>query len=407
LRNSKVIGLSIGKKTKADITHEIQNNIKPLPSIVKIDDDIMEGKNVIKVYVKGEDTPYAAYGRYYIRINDADIVMTSSQLQKFFEEKEDNYLKWEQTETPYGIDDIDEDLLIDCIRTANEKGRLEYVYRNAKEALNKLGLLTDNDKLNNAGLYLFGNNKPLIIKEANFPTDDRTNFGEIKEFKGNIIECIKESISYIQNHISFKSNIVGIQREEIPEIPLRAIREIVVNSFAHCSYAKIGDYNQYVIYKSSIKIYNPGSIIKGIDPMSFASGKVGSKIRNLLISSTLFKYGYIDAFGTGFFRTFTLCSQHDVDYKYFEDEFGFTFVFYRKQDFLYDKINDKINDKIKILDREIIKLIAQNKYITIVEISKETKKSEPTVHRHLDNLMNSGIIRRVGSRKNGYWELLK
>jgi ATP-dependent DNA helicase RecG len=103
--------------------------------------------------------------------------------------------------------------------------------------------------------------------------------------------------------------------------------EIVVNSFAHCSYAKKGDFNQYVIYKSFISIYNPGLIIKGINPMEFASGKVGSKIRNLLIASTLYKYGFIDAFGTGFNRTFTLCAKSNVDYKYREDEFGLTFIF--------------------------------------------------------------------------------
>ena len=401
--DSRLVGITIGKKTKADITHEIQNNLKPLPSTIKIDEIVEDNKNIIKVYVKGKDTPYSAYGRYYIRINDSDIVMDSNQLQRFFEEKEDNYLKWEQTETQYSIDDINEDLLIDCIRTANEKGRLEYVYRNPKEALSKLGLITSNDKLNNAGLFLFGNNKPLTIKEANYPTDNRTEFGEIKEFKGNIIECIKETVSYIQNHISFKSNIVGIQREEIPEIPVRAIREIVVNSFAHCSYARVGDYNQYVIYKSSVRIYNPGSIIKGIDPINFASGKVGSKIRNLLIASTLFKYGYIDAFGTGFDRTFTLCSQNDVEYKYIEDDFGFTFVFERKKDFLNDRINDRINN----LDEQIKKLIIENKYITIPELSNLTEKSEPTINRHLNNLLKSKVIRRVGSRKTGYWEVLK
>ena len=136
--------------------------------------------------------------------------------------------------------------------------------------------------------------------------------------------------------------LVGVQREEIQEIPVRAIREIVVNSFAHCSYARVGDYNHYIVFKSSVNIYNPGSIIRGIDPKSFASGKVGSKIRNVLIASTLYKYGYIDAFGTGFDRTFTLCAKSGVKYKYREDEFGLTFVFARTQLSSNDKINDKI-----------------------------------------------------------------
>lgn len=252
----RIVGQNIGKKTISDITHEIQNNLKPLPSTVFIDDLEEEGKKIIKVIVEGKDTPYSAYGRYYIRIDDADILMSSSRLKRFFDNKEENYSGWEKTETIYGINDINEDLLIDCIRTANEKGRLNYVYRNASEALRKLGLLTENDKLNNAGWYLFGNNKPLKIKEANYPTDSRTEFGEIKEFKGNIFECIEESVSYIQNHISYKSNIEGLQRVETPEIPIRALREIIINSFAHCSYAINGDYNQYSIFNIQINNKN-------------------------------------------------------------------------------------------------------------------------------------------------------
>ena len=400
---SRIVGLTIGKKTIADITHELQNNLKPLPEKVLIEEELMESKSIIKVTVEGNDTPYSAYGRYYIRINDADIVMNSSQLQNFFESKEDNYSKWEQKETKYGIEDIDEDLLLDCIRTANEKGRLNYVYRNAKEALNKLGLLTENGLLNNAGFYLFGKNKPLIIKEANYPTDSRTEFGEIKEFRGNILECMNEMITYILNHISYKSEIVGIKREEKPEIPIRAIREIVVNSFAHCSYAREGDYNQCVIYKSYVRIYNPGSILNDIDPIRFASGNVGSKIRNILIASTLFKYGYIDSFGTGFDRAFTLCAQNNIDYKYINDEFGFTFIFNRKKDYLNDRINDVINDRINQLDEMIITELRNNKYLTTQQLSKITGKSEPTISRHLSTLVKNGYIKRVGSRKSGYW----
>ena len=403
--DGKVCGLTIGKKTKATITQEIQNHLKPFPINITVEDYMQDDHQLIRMKAAGDDTPYCAYGRYYIRVNDSDIQMDSYQLQSFFENKDESYSKWENTETDYTSADIDEDLLLDCIRTANEKGRLNYVYRNADEALEKLGLLTSSGKLNNAGWYLFGKGKPLTIKEANYPTDARTEFGEIKEFHGNIIECIHEALSYIQNHISYKSEIVGITREETPEIPIKAIREIVINSFAHCSYAKVDDYNQYVIYKSSIRIYNPGSIIKGIDPLRFASGQVGSKIRNVLIAATLYKYGLIDTFGTGFDRTFTLCAQAGVEYKYKEDEFGFSFIFLRNTSFLNDRLNDRINDRIKTLDNTIISAIKENKYITTAELVKLTGKSSSTINRHIKSLSEDGKISRIGSKKAGYWEL--
>lgn len=153
--DSRVVGVDIGKRTIADITHEIQNNLKPLPLKIEIKTFKEQEKNVIAVTVGGTDTPYSAYGRYYIRVNDSDIVMHSSQLEHFFESKKDTYSKWEKEDTKYGVDTIDEDLLLKCIREANEKGRLNYVYNNSLTALAKLGLITEDGYLNNAGYYLF------------------------------------------------------------------------------------------------------------------------------------------------------------------------------------------------------------------------------------------------------------
>lgn len=75
----------------------------------------------------------------------------------------------------------------------------------------------------------------------------------------------------------------------------------------------------------------------------------------------------------------------------------------RKQNFL----NDKINDKIDSIDKSIMEIIFENKYIAIPELASLIKKSEPTIHRHLGHLSKLNMIRRVGSRKTGYWEVLK
>lgn len=407
-----VCGQDIGKKTTSDISHEIRNNLKPIPN-VSIEIETLEEKEVIKIEASGEDTPYSAYGRYYTRVDDADIFMDSRQLWKYFESKSKTYSKWEEEITPYGIDKINEDLLIQFIRDANETGRLNYIYRNAEEALSKLNLINEEGYLNNAGYYLFGNDGPVLLKEVVYPTDERKKFTDLKQFEGNILECISEGLKYIQNNIHYHAEIIGTKREETPEIPIEALREILINSFAHCHYQK-GDYNEISITKSNVRIYNPGGILNDTSPKDFASGKVGSKIRNPLIATVLFKNGMIDAFGTGFDRAFKLCAQKSVDYKYQNDEYGFTFIFKRTDS---DKINDKINDKISDMindtdtvkltdvDNQIIKALKKNAYSTIVEIAETIGKSTPTVHRHIDKLVSMGIIERVGSRKSGCWEI--
>jgi len=407
--DGSICGQTIGRKTTSDISHEIRNNLKPLP-IIDISTKEMDGKDVIEVKASGKDTPYSAYGRYYTRVDDADVYMDSGLLCKYFESKDKTYSKWEEEITPYGIEHVDEELLIQYIREANEIGRLNYVYRNPIEALQKLNLVNDDGFLNNAGYYLFGNDGPVLLKEVIYPTDERTNFTDLKQFHGNILECIKEGMRYIQNNIHYAAEIVGAKREEIPEVPVKAVREIVINSFAHCKYQK-GDYNEITITKSKIRIYNPGGIINNVNPIEFANGKIGSKIRNPLIATVLFKNGLIDAFGTGFDRTFKVCAENGVDYEYKSDEFGFTFIFKRSVEKLQydkknDKINDKINDRIKSLDNEIIKMLKENPYMTIPQLAEKVRKSVITVHRHLDFLSDEGVIERVGSRKTGYWNVI-
>ena len=222
--NGTIVGLDIGKKTKSDVIHELINNLKPLPATLNV--DLNEENKIIIVHAEGKDAPYSAYKRYYIRLGDSDVSMANEQLKLFFEKQKDTNIERETTETCYDEKDIDENRLLANIRNSNEIGRMDYVYKNAHEALVKLGLLTENNKLNNAGYYLFSSKKPLKIKLALYPTDDRTEFGEIKTVQGNIYDCIDEAISYVNNHILYKSNIVGSQTIQIPEIPLKAIREI-------------------------------------------------------------------------------------------------------------------------------------------------------------------------------------
>lgn len=66
-----IFGQQLGKDTTSDISREIKNYIRPVisPSISCLD---IENKTVIKVEAYGEDKPYAAYGRYYLRSDDED-----------------------------------------------------------------------------------------------------------------------------------------------------------------------------------------------------------------------------------------------------------------------------------------------------------------------------------------------
>ena len=400
-----IFGQEIGKNTTSDISKAIKLYLKPRIT-PKIDIIKKDNKNIISVYVQGEDTPYSAYDRYYIRSDDEDLQMTNSQLENFFLNKNYDYSKWEKEKSDYGLEDVDEELLIKYVNKGLESGRINFLYRDAKTTLKKLELLNGN-KLNNAGYYLFSNRKPLLLKLATYPTDERIRFSDLKQFRGNIFECIDEAVKYVSNNIHWSASIVVMEIAEIPEIPFEAFREIIINSFAHMRVNSTSS-NEIYITPTKIHIYNPGPLVPGTSPEMFANGEQGSMIRNPLIATVLYYNKTIDAFGTGFERVFKLCK--NIKYQYINNQFGFSFEFIRnngqanKTRTMEAKpsFNTKItSDEAKILD------VIKSEHCTTKKMGEYIGKSIATVNRIVKSLINKGLIKRIGSNKTGFWEIIK
>ena len=49
--DGKVFGVNVGKKTLSDISNELRTNLKPLPTKIDINEEIIDGFTNIRVYV--------------------------------------------------------------------------------------------------------------------------------------------------------------------------------------------------------------------------------------------------------------------------------------------------------------------------------------------------------------------
>lgn len=400
LNDGTVVGQAIGKNTTHDISIEIKNRIRPsiIPSIEVKE---VKGKSYIEVKVEGDDAPYSAYSRYYIRSDDEDLIIEENELAKMFEKKSPDYAKWEETLSEYSLEAIDEKALIDYFFEAEEARRISFGYKDLRSAITRLGLYKD-EKLNNAGVYLFSNLKPIKLKEAVFNTDERISFSDMKLFEGNIFECIGESLRFLSSSLRWRVNIVGSKRVEEMEVPIEAIREIVVNAFTHAKYSSRSVLHEIIITPSYIKITSPGNIIGGIDPLLFAKGEKGPFPRNPLIAMTLYRNKTIESFATGFSRTFSLCDEKGISYKYESDDYSFSFTFFRKQ--IDDR--DKSREKMKVSNNMLILDMLKKKPSSGREtLSKELGLSTATISREMKTLQTLGLIERVGSKKTGYWKV--
>lgn len=72
-----------------------------------------------------------------------------------------------------------------------------------------------------------------------------------------------------------------------------------------------------------------------------------------------------------------------------------------------DNVTKETNAQLTERQRVLIALIQSNPQIAIPEMSRKTAVTERTIKRDLADLQAQGILRRVGGRKEGKWEVVK
>ena len=238
-----------------------------------------------------------------------------------------------------------------------------------------------------------------MLKLATFATETKETFLKLDHFGGNIYECIDKAISYILESIEWKITLDGsIERKEEPEIPQKALREIVINAFCHAKYDSNTSF-EVCVYKDRVTIYSPGYFPNGYTPDDFAFKHEEPIMLNPKIINVLFKTCEIESFGYGFENTFKICMNNKIKYEYENTKSGFKFIFYRPLALNY------FND-LSQTDKDVYDIIKKDNYISAKEIASKIKKSDKTVYRSIKNLKDLKYIERVGDNISGYWNIL-
>ena len=264
--NGEVIGQQVSDKTLRDISQSIGNHIEPkiYPEINKV---IIDDKDIIEIKFEGYDIPYLAFGKPKIRSADEDLTMSRNEFIKLAKESvvDDN---WEKQISKYDLKNINSNELKKYISKAKKVKRINFDYIDDETSLNKLGLI-ENHKLTNAGMVLFTENIYSDLQMAVFATNQRLTFLDIDRKRGNLFDLVNTAEDYIKRNINWRVEFDGsLERKEIPEIPIEAVREAILNSFCHKDYST-SQSNEVAIYKNRVEIYNPGTFPKEHTPEEY------------------------------------------------------------------------------------------------------------------------------------------
>lgn len=261
------------------------------------------------------------------------------------------------------------------------------------------------DKLTNAGYFLFTKDDPVVLKMAVYATDERIQFIDINRIKGNIYNLMDIGIQYISEHINWKIEFEknSSSRIEIPEVPIEAIREIVVNAFAHANYRSITEH-EIAITPSVIDIYNPGEFPLNYKPEDFADRRIQSMPRNKKILDILYRSKNVEIQGTGIRKVLNLCQQNKISYTYYNNEYGFRFSFLRKN--VTSNVTLNVTSKLSKTDQLVLDELKMDASLTRENLSIKSGKSVRTIQRSLDKLKTLNMLTRVGGKNNGFWKVL-
>ena len=406
-----VTGQQITASSLDDVARKIKEAIRPM-IYPEIRQENLEGKTVIRVDFSGAEKPYSSYGRYYKRVFDRTEEMTPDELKRMMAST-DRSSYWENNLTEYGLEALDHTALKHYYQKATSCGRLDPLPAyNETELLTGLGLYEDG-KLTNAGYYLFSAKRPVVLKLAVYVTDERISFSDIQRLEDNIFNLIGKGYSYVKEHINWKvQSGSGTSRIEVPEIPVEALREIIVNSFAHADYRGVSE-NEIDITPTQVEIYNPGEFPQDLTPVMFAENRIKSMPRNKVILNTLYKSKDVEMFGSGFKKVYAVCRQSGTRTDFHTGYDGFSFFFFRDNvtENVTDHVTENVTDHVaqtKTATRQIVlELLKENPTRSREEMAGMIGKSIRTVQRALDKLTAEGKIKRIGTARAGYWEVIQ
>ncbi|MFH1023044.1 MAG: ATP-binding protein [Planctomycetota bacterium] len=406
VRNDGVaIGQPIGSDTLRTVSQAIAGHVEPqiYPTVQGLK---IQGKDCIIVKCEGRSAPYFAYGRAYMRVADEDRQLSVGELARLMAERNPFASPWESAISDVPVAKASAKTVRQFVKKANEAGRIAYRYNDLKNVLKKLGLVSGG-KLLNAGKALFTNEPMMEVQAAVFAGVDKVTFLDIQSFRGNLFDLARRSEQYVKEHINWRAEITGFKREEIPEVPVAAFREAVINSLCHREFSNPKG-NEVAIFKDRIEIYNPGNFPEGHTPEEFIRGEERSLLRNPAIANAFYLASDIERWGSGLKRIDQACRAAGVRVDFKNIKTGFLVVLHRPKAG-GEKISagEKGREKSREKSREkILGLAIANPCITLREMAEILSMSHAGIEKVVRRLKGEGRLKRIGPDKGGRWEVL-
>jgi ATP-dependent DNA helicase RecG len=227
------------------------------------------------------------------------------------------------------------------------------------------------------------------------------------DITGPLISITDKIEKFLNSNMRKFTEIKGFKRIDIPEYPLEALREAIVNALAH------RDYNEGAriiirLSQNDIQIRSPGLPIPPVTLEKIRKYNAPPYSRNPRISDTLSNMRLMEERGWGFKKMKRILEEHGLPPPMFSNEGGYFVVTFfareRKMDLM--EISPELLLQLNKRQKKLIDFIRNRGSVTTTEYSKKFEITRKTAVRDLNKLIELNIIERIGAGSNVYYVLI-
>jgi len=293
-----VVGVPNPLKEEERLANLISDTIKPqlLPTIEIV--PIGEVNVLIVEVYLGAQRPYylAKKGPYqstYIRVGSTDRLAGAGMVAELARDSQG--IAFDKLPAPGAkLSDLDQQMLSDLLHRDIDI-----------EVLRTLSLVVEDQGqlVPTNGGVLVGSQHPEMfhphawVQCARFRGDSKRNITDQARIYGPLPKAVDAVMDFLKHNAFLRAEFGEIQRKDVYSIPVGPLRELVINSLVHSSYADHGTPIKIAFYDDSIVIESPGGLVPGLTVDRILAGT--SVIRNPTLARVFSELGFIEQWGTG------------------------------------------------------------------------------------------------------------
>lgn len=261
-----------------------------------------------------------------------------------------------------------------------------------------------------AGLLLLGRQEKIKelmpTAEAGFQMLRGTDVVVNESFFLPMLAAIERIVEFINVRNSEQEMEIGMYRISIPEFDRRAVREAIINAFAHRDYTQLG---RVLVQLDSdgLTVSNPGGFIEGVNYENILT--VEPHGRNPVLADALKRIGLAERAGRGVDRIFEGSLRYGRDIPDYSASTSVSVKLFIPRGMpdqhivrMITEYQQKSGEPMPLNALFVLNALKQNRRMNTEEISKELHLTGAKLRATLERLIEAGLIEAIGNKGRTY-----